>query len=55
MKIDAQRAQRGFGVIAAIVVLVVLAALAAAIVRFGSVAQSTSGVKSVVDNLAVKS
>ena len=33
---------RGFGVIAAIVVLVVLAALAAAIVRFGSVAQSTS-------------
>ena len=30
---------RGFGVIAAIVVLVVLAALAAAIVRFGSVAQ----------------
>ena len=34
--------QRGFGVIAAIVVLVVLASLAAAVVRFGSVAQSTS-------------
>ena len=37
-----RRAQRGFGAIAAIVVLVVLAALAAAIVRFGSVAQTTS-------------
>lgn len=34
--------QRGFGAIMAIVVLVVLAALAAAIVRFGAVAQSTS-------------
>ena len=34
--------QRGFGALAAIVVLVVLATLAAAIVRFGSVAQSTS-------------
>ena len=33
--------QRGFGAIAAIFVLVVLAALAAAIVRFGSVAQSS--------------
>ena len=32
---------RGFGAIAAIFVLVVLAALAAAIVRFGSVAQSS--------------
>jgi MSHA biogenesis protein MshP len=35
------RAQQGFGTIAAIVVLVVLAALAAAIVRFGGVAQAT--------------
>ncbi len=35
-------AQRGFGAIAAIVVLVVLAVLAAAIVRFGSVAQNTA-------------
>jgi MSHA biogenesis protein MshP len=35
-------AQRGFGAIMAIVVLVVLAALAAAIVRFGSVAQATT-------------
>jgi len=34
--------QRGFGAIAALIVLVVLAALAAAVVRFGSVAQSTS-------------
>jgi MSHA biogenesis protein MshP len=34
--------QRGFGVIAAIVVLVVLAVLAAAVVRFGSVAQATN-------------
>jgi len=34
--------QRGFGVIASIIVLVILSALAAAIVRFGSVAQSTS-------------
>jgi MSHA biogenesis protein MshP len=34
--------QRGLGVIAAIVVLVILASLAAAIVRFGAVAQSTS-------------
>ena len=33
---------RGLGVIAAIVVLVILASLAAAIVRFGAVAQSTS-------------
>ena len=33
---------RGFGVIASIVVLVILSALAAAIVRFGSVAQSTN-------------
>ena len=33
--------QRGFGAIAAIFVLVVLAALAAAIVRFGSVAQAS--------------
>ena len=39
----AQRsAQRGFGAMLAIVVLVVLAALAAAIVRFGGVAQSTT-------------
>lgn len=37
-----REAQRGFGAIAAIVVLVVLAVLAAAIVRFGSVAQSTT-------------
>jgi MSHA biogenesis protein MshP len=37
-----QQQQRGFGVIASIIVLVVLAALAAAIVRFGAVAQSTS-------------
>jgi MSHA biogenesis protein MshP len=35
-------AQRGFGAIMAIVVLVVLATLAAAIVRFGAVAQATS-------------
>jgi len=34
--------QRGFGVIASIIVLVILSALAAAFVRFGSVAQSTS-------------
>jgi MSHA biogenesis protein MshP len=34
--------QHGFGVIASIIVLVILAALAAAIVRFGAVAQSTS-------------
>ena len=34
--------QAGFGAIAAIVVLVVLASLAAAVVRFGSVAQTTS-------------
>jgi MSHA biogenesis protein MshP len=34
--------QRGFGVIAAIFVLVILAALAAAIVRFGVGAQTTS-------------
>jgi MSHA biogenesis protein MshP len=34
--------QRGFGVIASIIVLVILAALAAAIVRFGAVAQTTS-------------
>ena len=33
--------ERGFGAIMAIIVLVVLAALAAAIVRFGSVAQAT--------------
>ena len=37
-----RQAQRGFGAIAALIVLVVLAALAAAVVRFGSVAQSTS-------------
>jgi MSHA biogenesis protein MshP len=37
-----QGQQRGFGVIASIIVLVILAALAAAIVRFGAVAQSTS-------------
>ena len=36
------RRERGFGVIAAIVVLVVLAALAAAVVRLGAVAQTTS-------------
>lgn len=36
------RRQAGFGAIAAIVVLVVLASLAAAVVRFGAVAQSTS-------------
>ena len=36
------RRERGFGVIAAIVVLVVLAALAAAVVRLGTVAQTTS-------------
>ncbi len=35
-------AQAGFGAIAAIVVLVVLASLAAAVVRFGVVAQTTS-------------
>ena len=34
--------QRGFGAIMAIVVLVVLAVLAAAVVRFGAVAQTTS-------------
>ena len=34
--------QRGFGAIMAIVVLVVLATLAAAVVRFGTVAQATS-------------
>jgi len=34
--------QAGFGAIAAIVVLVVLASLAAAVVRFGTVAQTTS-------------
>ena len=34
--------QRGFGAIMAVIVLVVLAALAAAVVRFGAVAQSTS-------------
>jgi len=34
--------QRGFGALLAIVVLVVLAALAAAIVRFGGVAQATT-------------
>ena len=34
--------QRGFGAIMAVVVLVILAALAAAIVRFGSVAQATA-------------
>jgi MSHA biogenesis protein MshP len=33
---------RGFGAIAAIVVLVILSALAAAMVRFGAVAQSTA-------------
>ncbi len=33
---------RGFGVIAAIVVLVILSALAAALVRFGAVAQTTA-------------
>lgn len=38
----ARRGQRGFGAIAALFVLVILAALAAAIVRFGSVAQSSS-------------
>lgn len=36
------RPTRGFGVIAAIVVLVILSALAAALVRFGAVAQSTA-------------
>ena len=36
------RRQAGFGVIAAIVVLVVLASLAAAVVRFGAVAQTTA-------------
>ena len=36
------RRERGFGVIAAIVVLVVLASLAAAVVRLGAVAQTTS-------------
>jgi len=34
--------QRGFGAVVAIVVLVILAALAAAIVRFGGVAQATT-------------
>jgi MSHA biogenesis protein MshP len=42
MKLIRLNPQRGFGVIASIIVLVVLAALAAAIVRFGAVAQSTS-------------
>ncbi len=37
-----RRRQAGFGAIAAIVVLVVLASLAAAVVRFGAVAQTTS-------------
>lgn len=37
-----KRTAHGFGVIAAIVVLVILSALAAALVRFGSVAQSTA-------------
>jgi MSHA biogenesis protein MshP len=37
-----RKAQRGFGVIAAIVVLVILSALAAALVRFGAAAQSTA-------------
>ena len=41
-RLERHRPQRGFGVIAAIVVLVILASLAAAIVRFGSGAQSTS-------------
>ncbi len=36
------RAERGFGAVMAIVVLVVLSALAAAVVRFGSVAQATN-------------
>ena len=40
--VRAQQRQRGLGVIAALVVLVILASLAAAIVRFGAVAQSTS-------------
>jgi MSHA biogenesis protein MshP len=39
---SAHHRHRGFGVIAAIIVLVILSALAAAIVRFGSVAQTTS-------------
>jgi MSHA biogenesis protein MshP len=37
-----QNKQRGFGAIMAVIVLVMLAALAAAVVRFGAVAQSTS-------------
>jgi MSHA biogenesis protein MshP len=37
-----RQTRRGFGVITAIVVLVMLAALAAAVVRFGSVAQATN-------------
>ncbi|MEO7336085.1 MAG: MSHA biogenesis protein MshP, partial [Caldimonas sp.] len=37
-----KRSQRGFGVIVSIMLLVVMAALAAAVVRFGSVAQSTT-------------
>ena len=36
------RHDRGFGVIAAIVVLVILSALAAALVRFGAAAQTTA-------------
>ncbi len=40
--IGSGRRQRGFGAIAAIVVLVVMAALAAAVVRFGAVAQSNT-------------
>ena len=36
------RRERGFGVIAAIVVLVILSALAAALVRFGVAAQTTA-------------